>query len=197
MDRMAPFEHHEVGCVDEVAERALPERVQAIAQPKRRGPDLGAKKEGRTVSRTTIGIADFDFKRRALGARWGELDRGELKPLSESETKLSRKTQMTERVGAVRRQPKLKDRIADGERIDERRSRRNLAVRIEDKDAFAAFTDAQLALTAKHSGRLHPADLSGDDSEISWEDSTELRKDHLASGLWHIRRATDNLGLSL
>ena len=57
---MAVLEHHEVRDVDDVADRAQPERVQAVAQPERRRPDPHAERQAGPVAGAARGVGDVD-----------------------------------------------------------------------------------------------------------------------------------------
>ena len=60
MQRLSQFEHHVVGRVDHVVQRAHPAQLQPPAHPERRGPDLDSANRQRRVARAQLGREYLD-----------------------------------------------------------------------------------------------------------------------------------------
>ncbi len=109
MCRLAEFEHHEVGDVDDVVDRADPNALNFRAQPRWTWPDFHivdlARGKKRTFARGADGYAGpFDLDLRVARYR--------LECLSSQRRNFARETEMAEQIAAVWRDLDVKNCVA-------------------------------------------------------------------------------------
>ena len=60
MQGLSHLEHHEIGDIDDVVDRSLPDRSQSLLQPVRRGADGHIFDQARCIARAEIRCFDGD-----------------------------------------------------------------------------------------------------------------------------------------
>ena len=183
VQRLPQLEHDVVRDVDDVVDRPLAERDQALLHPLGRRRDLDALDDGRQVAAAEIRRFDLD-RCTSLDCRTTRfvVERWFAHGLAGQRCNFTGDTEDGQPVGTVRRDRELEDHVTED--VCERFARGRVGR--QDEDAFVLFGQAELALTEHHAGGLDTTDhrsfkdalLAG----IVAHAGTRCRKRHLLSG---------------
>ncbi len=199
VDGVAELEHHEVGDVDDVVDGADPEALQAVFEPQGRRADRDVDDGGRAVGRAALEVVDGDAHEIVDRLRLREarrcVGRREVPGQLVKRGRLAREADVTERVGAIRRDVDVEDEVVDGgERLAERGARLR-GVRGEDEDAVifglgGGGAEAQLALGAQHALADDAADVARGERHVDRREvRAEGRERDEAAGIGDVRGA--------
>ena len=153
MQRLGRHQHHVVGDVDDVVDRALAGGHQPRLQPRRRRADLHALVHARGEARAQVGVLDDHLGglHRSRRSRIGRPRRcGQRR--ARDRVDLPRQPVDTQAVGAVGGDLQLEDVGGDRQHLGQRLAGGQVAV--EDEDARVVGPDAELVL-----GQDHPVGL--------------------------------------
>ena len=160
VQRMAGLQHHVVGDVDQVRDRAHPARGQAHAHRERARADLQAGDDARDVARAGRGVADLDVdaapgRQRDLADLVGRRAACQRAPNSAATSRaMPTCDSASGRLGVT-----LTSSTSSSRPIWRARSAPAGRVRRQNQDSVTCLADPELDLAAQHAGRRHAPDV--------------------------------------
>ena len=187
VERLATFQHHVVGDIDDQPERAHAALLQALRHPVGRGAVLHASEDARRVARA-VGRLDDDLGQGVhVRPVLLEGDVGLAQRAAQQRRELARDAYYGEAVGAVPGDLQVKDRLAFRQDVGQRRARNCGGV--EFHDAAVVVGEGQFLAGAEHAVRGDAAQLGRFDLEAAIGDGgADLRDGDLDAGA-AVRRA--------
>ncbi|MCY1006056.1 hypothetical protein OV079_10885 [Nannocystis pusilla] len=190
VQRLAALHQHEVGHVDDVADRPQADAVQADPHPQRRWLNGHALEDIPEIAPAQLRRRDRHQPRGVR--RLGPVDVRRPQRQPELGADVAGHADVPERVGTVRRHAQLEDRVDDpGHAVDQAVARAPVLRQHEDPAVVGA--DLELGLGADHALRRHAAQLAGRDRQAAREDRADRRERHLAAERREVAGAAHDL----
>ncbi len=193
VQRVAELQHHVVGGIDQVRDRAHPARRQPHPHPQRTGADADAGDDAGVVAGTGAGVADLDVD--AAAHRQRHLARlarlGNRQTRAEQRRHLARDADVAERIGAVGRDVDVQHLVEQTGVASELGARGR--VRRQNQDSVTLLAHAELDLAAQHPRRHHAADLAPFQLQAARQRRARWRPRDLAARRRHVARAAHDL----